>query len=205
MFSPRPHDLLRLPGPQVLPPDAPTWASHALSVTPWVVVRRAAAPMGRIAVGVRGTSRSQRYATAVDADDVCELVAPEDLAHVLPRGRRELASMCALDTMRPVLDKSGLAWGPTGSVGFELATAVPTATPESDLDLLVRLAFGSSGTLGRLAALHSELGFLAVRVDCQVETPFGAVALAELVCEPFDVMVRTAAGPRLVPRAVAVS
>jgi len=76
--------------------------------------------MGRIAVGVRGTSRSERYATAVDTDDVCEVVAPEDLAHVLPRGRRELAAICTLDTVRPVLDDTGLAWGPTGSVGFEL-------------------------------------------------------------------------------------
>jgi phosphoribosyl-dephospho-CoA transferase len=205
VLSPRPHDLLRLSRAGVLPPDVPAWANSALSVTPWVVVRRAVAPMGRIAVGVRGTSRSERYATAVDPDDVCKVVAPEDLAHVLPRGRRELAAMCTLDTVRPVLDDTGLPWGPTGSVGFELATGIPTVTTESDLDLLVRVPPGASGSLRLLAALHRELGSLAVRVDCQVETPSGAVALAELVGEASDVMARTAAGPRLVPRAVAVS
>jgi phosphoribosyl-dephospho-CoA transferase len=42
-------------------------------------------------------------------------------------------------------------------------------------------------------------------VDCQVETPSGAVALAELVDGPSDIMVRTAAGPRLVSRGEAVS
>ena len=42
MLSPRPHDLLRLARARVLPPDAPPWANNALSVTPWVVVRRAA-------------------------------------------------------------------------------------------------------------------------------------------------------------------
>ena len=158
MFSPRPHDLLRLSGRRV-PAAAPQWASRALVVTPWVVVRRAAAPTGRIAVGVRGTSRSERYATAVDPDDVCEVVAPEDLAHILPRAGRELAAMCTLDAVRPVLDDTGLPWGPTGSVGFELATGIPTATTESDLDLIVRIPRGSSETLTLLAALHREVPF----------------------------------------------
>jgi phosphoribosyl-dephospho-CoA transferase len=205
VFSPRPHDLLRLSGARVLLPDAPQWASSALSITPWVVVRRVAAPMGRIAVGVRGTSRTERYATSVDPDDVYEVAEPEDLAHVLARAGRELAAMCTLRTVRPVLDDTGLPWGPTGSVGFELATGVPTATPESDLDLLVRVPRSSSGVLTLLGALHREFRSLAVRVDCQLETPSGAVALAELVGGQSDVMVRTDAGPRLVPRAVAVS
>jgi phosphoribosyl-dephospho-CoA transferase len=204
VFSPRPHDLLRLSGRRV-PADAPQWASTTLSVTPWVVVRRAAAPPGRIAVGVRGTSRSERYATAVDPDDVCEVVEPENLANVLPSAGRELAAMCTLNAVRPVLDDTGLPWGPTGSVGFELATGIPAATTESDLDLIVRAPRGSSGALPLLAALHREFRSLAVRVDCQVETHSGAIALAELVGGQSDVMVRTAAGVRLVPRAVAVS
>lgn len=99
----------------------------------------------------------------------------------------------------------GCRGGPTGSVGFELATELPTATPVSDLDLLVRIPRGSSGVLTLLAALHREFRSLAVRVDCQIETLSGAVALAELVGGQSDVMVRTDAGPRLVPRAVAVS
>jgi phosphoribosyl-dephospho-CoA transferase len=162
-------------------------------------------PAGSGTDGVRGTSRSERYATAVDTDDVCEVVVPEDLAHVPSRGRRELPAMCTLDTVRPVLDDTGLPWGPTGSVGFELVTAIPTATPDSDLDLLVRVPRGVSAALTLLAALHRQFRSLTARVDCQVETPSGAFALAELVDGPSDVMVRTAAGPRLVPRAVAVS
>jgi phosphoribosyl-dephospho-CoA transferase len=63
----------------------------------------------------------------------------------------------------------------------------------------------SSEALPRLAALHRELRSLVVRVDCQVETSTGAVALAELVDEQSDIMVRTTDGPRLVPRAIAVS
>lgn len=204
MLSPRPHHLLRLRATPVLPPDAPRWAIDALCVTPWVVVRRAAAPVGRIAVGVRGTTRSERYALTVDSPDVCEVVAPEDLTHVIPMRDRELAAMCSLGTVRPLLDGTGLLWGPTGSVGFELATGVPTATPESDLDLVVRLPRGSSWA-SSLVALHRELQSLAPRVDCQVETSSGAVALAELIGGQSDVMLRTTEGPRLVPRAVAMS
>jgi phosphoribosyl-dephospho-CoA transferase len=202
VVSPRPHDLLRLPGPEVLPRDAPPWVRRGLGAAPWVVVRRAAAPTGLIAVGVRGASRSERYATEIDLDDVDEVAAPEDLAHMPPR--RELAVMSTLQAVRPLLDDTGLPWGPTGSVGFELATGIPTATPESDLDLLVRVPRGSAEVLARLAALYREFGSLAVRVDCQVGTSAGAVALAELVGGPCEVMVRTAQGPRLVPRAVAV-
>ena len=205
MFSTRPHDLLRLSNASLLAPEAPPWVTCALGATPWIVVRRGPAPMGRIAVGVRGTSRSERYATAVDPDDVCEVVGPEDLAHVLPRAGRELAAMCTLQSVRGALDDTRLPWGPTGSIGFELATGISTATTESDLDLLVRLPRGSQGGLVLLAALHREFRSLAVRVDCQVETPSGAVALAELAGGQSDVMLRTAAGPRLVPRAVAVS
>lgn len=155
-----------------------------------------------IAVGVRGASRSERYATEVHPDDVREVVEPEDLAHM--PARRELAVMSTLQTVRPLLDDTGLRWGPTGSVGFELTTGIPTATAESDLDLLVRVPRGSEEVLRCLAALHREFGHLAVRVDCQVETSAGAVALTELVGGPSEVMVRTAEGPRLVPRAVAV-
>ena len=204
MLSPRPHDLLRLSGRRV-PPDAPRWASAALGVTPWVVVRRAAAPTGRIAVGVRGTTRSERYATTVNPNDVCEVIEPENLANVLPRPGRDLAALCTLDAVRPILDDTGLPWGPTGSVGFELATGTPTATTKSDLDLIVRVPRGLPGVRELLAALHREFRSLAVRVDCQVETHSGAIALAELIGGQSDVMLRTGAGPRLVPRAVAVS
>ena len=56
-----------------------------------------------------------------------------------------------------------------------------------------------------LTAIHRDLAALPVRVDCQVETPLGAIALAELVSASDDVLVRTPDGPRLVERAVAVS
>lgn len=197
MFT-RPHDLLRLTGPVTLPDDAPAWAATALRSTPWVVVRRGPESAESIAVGVRGRTRSERYGTHLHAMDVREVVAPEALAHGATIGR-DMPAMDALRAVRYLLDGTGLAWGPTGSVAFELATGQPTVTADSDLDVLLRVG-GVADALPALTALHRELGELGTRVDCQVETRWGAVALAELVGPSPDVMLRTAGGPRLVAR-----
>jgi phosphoribosyl-dephospho-CoA transferase len=192
----RPHDLLRVTGPAALPADAPAWAVHALSDTPWVVVRRDRAPDGYLPVGVRGASRSDRYGTLVAAADVLETATPETLSDV---PGRDLPAMRTLRDLRPLLDDVGLAWGPTGSVGFELATGHPTATSASDLDLLIRLV-EFRGALPGLVSLNLAFGSAETRVDCQVETFCGAAALVELVEGRPEVMVRTADGPHLVDR-----
>jgi len=193
----RPHDLLRVTGPAALPADAPAWAAHALSGTPWVVVRRDRAPDGYLPVGVRGGSRSERYGTFVAAADVLETAPPEDLTDV---PGRDLPAIRTLRGLQPLLDDVRLAWGPTGSVGFELATGHPTATSTSDLDLVVRIA-DLRRALPALVSLNHAFDATECRVDCQVETPCGAVSLTELVDGRSQVMVRTAEGPRLVDRA----
>ena len=200
MLAPRPHDLLRLSGARPLPADAPGWAWDALSTVPWVVVRRAAAPPGLIAVGVRGARRSERHAMAVHPDDVVNVVAPEQLATADTRANRDLPAMRALRDIRPTLDEARVSWGPTGSVGFELATGAATATDASDLDLVLRAPLLTREALDQLAEFHRAFGRLGTRVDCQVETPSGAIALAELAGDNTQVMVRTPAGARLMPR-----
>jgi phosphoribosyl-dephospho-CoA transferase len=204
--SPRPHDLLRLPvmAADFLADDAPSWTRRALRATPWVVVRRAAAPDGLIAVGVRGRERSHRYAWTVRQRDVLETVTPEDLADVGPPAARQVQAIQALSAVRAPLNDAGMAWGPTGSVGFELATGAPTATSDSDLDLVLRAPLLKPAALVRLAVLHHNLTRLGVRIDCQVETSTGAIALAELVSASRDVLVKTSDGPLLLQRTVAV-
>lgn len=184
--APRPHDLLRLRRAEP-PVDAPAWVPDALRVTPWVVVRRAVADDGLVGVGVRGRERWQRYAWTAPVDAVVETVTPEMLAHATPT--RDLPVFRALRSVRPILD--GVCWGPTGSVGFELATRTRAATATSDLDIVVRQPIPN---------LYELLTTLDVRVDCQVETQWGAVALAELASGADDVLVRTPTGPILHPR-----
>jgi phosphoribosyl-dephospho-CoA transferase len=178
-----PHDLLRL-GRSVSPAGAPEWVGTALAEAPWVVVRRATAGPGLIPVGVRGRTRADRFAFDLDPSTVAEVVRPEDLA------RRPGTH---LDRARDVLDPTGWVWGPTGSVGFELATGRPTVTPDSDLDLIIRAA-----TLPPLHELRLLQQDLPPRADCLIETPDGALALAELVSGTRQALLRTAAGPRLV-------
>ena len=97
----------------------------------------------------------------------------------------------------PLLQASGLCWGPTGSVGFELASGIPTATITSDLDVVIHapqpLAWQTA------EALLTHLGEASARLDVQIETPCGALALAEYVRRgPYGqaaLLVRTSAGP----------
>ncbi|HEY6573589.1 MAG TPA: malonate decarboxylase holo-ACP synthase, partial [Mycobacterium sp.] len=169
-MPPRPHDLLRLSDAAAdsLPADAPSWVRCALRATPWVVVRRAAAPDGLIAVGIRGSGRAERHAWSITPEGVRRLVAPEDLADVDPTTGNEVAAIGALRSVRTFLVEAEVPWGPTGSVGFELATGSPTASPDSDLDLVVRTPHLTSAVLSRLTALHDHFDRLDVCVDCQV-------------------------------------
>lgn len=106
MPSARPHDLLRVTGPAALRADAPAWAVHAISGTPWVVVRRDRVPDGYLPVGVRGATRSERYGTLVAAADVLETAPPETLTDV---PGRDLPAMRTMRDLRPLLDDVGLA------------------------------------------------------------------------------------------------
>lgn len=195
MMHPRPHDLLMLSGTR-LADDAPRWVRAALQATPWVVVRRGSAPPDHVAVGVRGSDRSHRHATIVACGHFRRVATPETLAQLVPP-QRDVPAIVALHRIRTRMQILGLPWGPTGSVGFELASGVPTATPDSDLDLVVRVDDLSAPTLGRLTNAHNMFERLPTRVDCQVELPGGAVALAELLSGQSDVLARTCAGPRL--------
>jgi phosphoribosyl-dephospho-CoA transferase len=92
------------------------------------------------------------------------------------------------------------SWGPTGSVGFELVSRKPVVTATSDLDLLIR----APKTLSReratqmLSELESHARHVGIRVDVQLETPAGGVALAEWAAGKPRVMARHARGPSLV-------
>ncbi len=194
------HDLLRL---RSLAPadDAPCWLADAFSEAPFAVVRRAEAPSGFVAVGFRGPSRSDRYGTLVALDAVLSVWSPEDLLYRRPSSEREtLSAFTALTQIIAAGDFRSFAWGPTGSVGFELATAQPTVTRVSDLDLLVRtpspLARAHARTLRTtLERIERDCG---LRIDAQLETPAGGVALGEWAQDKPRVMVRSARGPSLV-------
>lgn len=182
------HDLLWGMTPAQLPADAPWWAVESLSAGQPVVVRRALSADGFVAVGVRGVSREQRLAAFMPVDSIACRVSPEALCHV--ECERDLPVMQALRQLRPMLDDCGWIWGVSGSVGFELASGFAAMHAASDLDLILRTPQMVSRNQAReLVAFFDRA---ACRVDMQLQTPFGAVALREWASGSARVLLKNA-------------
>lgn len=193
------HALLRIARPGALLGVGvfPAWAEAALARAPWVVVRRARSCDGLIPVGVRGATRAERLAAWLPPQAVLECLTPPQLAgRARWQSAAQVPALAALAAVAALMHRQLLDWGPCGSVGFELASGVATATADSDLDLMV----GARTPLTRAAAaeLHAALALLPVRADVLLEGPQGAVALGEYAAARRPLLLRTADGPRLV-------
>ncbi|MFD5144587.1 malonate decarboxylase holo-ACP synthase [Streptomyces sp. NPDC058401] len=199
--GPRPHDLLRITDPaRVLPIDPAadrTALRAALERAPWVVVRRDVRDREFLPVGVRGATRSLRWAARVPRTAVAEVLTPANLldrARPVPRDLPVFHALAALPgPARPAWVR---AWGPGGSAAFELAAAVATATRSSDLDLVADVP--APVPPGEAARLLAVLARLPVRIDLQFQTPYGGIAAAELARGEAQVLLRTDLGPFLV-------
>jgi phosphoribosyl-dephospho-CoA transferase len=197
------HDLIRLREPIALTMDAstPAWVEPALKRAPWVVVRRGPVRDGMIPVGVRGLARQERFAAVLAIAEIAGRLSPEELTesrHVITRRRKDEApALAALARVAPILASRGHRWGPGGSVGFEIATGVATATWSSDLDLILRQdhRLGLDEAIDLRAALSEAAA--PARVDVLLETPRGGVSLADLAAMRARVLVRAPDGPRL--------
>ena len=169
------HDLLWGMTAAQLPADAPQWAIESLAAGQPVVVRRAVSAEGWVAVGVRGVVREQRLAAFMALEAVVRRVSPEALCHV--DCERDLPVMQALKQLRPMLDDCGWVWGVSGSVGFELASGFTAMHAASDLDLILRTPqLITRNQARKLVELFDQA---VCRVDMQLQTPFGAVAIRE--------------------------
>jgi phosphoribosyl-dephospho-CoA transferase len=198
------HNLLRVRDPMALTVDnsAPEWVAPVLRQTPWVVVRRGYLQHGSIPVGVRGATRTQRFATLLAIAEIAEQVSPEELTDfrsaLQPMRRDAVPALAALTRVAPLLERRRYRWGPGGSVGFELATGASTATPSSDLDVILRQTHRLEPH--EVSALRAALVEAAApaRIDVLLETPHGGVSLADLAARSTHVLVRTPHGARLV-------
>ena len=197
------HNLLRVRDPIALAMDdsAPEWVGPVLRQTPWVVVRRGYLQDGSIPVGVRGATRTQRFAACLTMAEIAEQVSPEELTDfrsVVQATRRDaVPALAALTRVAPLLERRRYRWGPGGSVGFELATGAAITTASSDLDVILRQAhrLEPRDADALLAALVEAAA--PARIDVLVETPHGGVSLADLAARPTHVLVRTPHGVRL--------
>lgn len=189
-----PHDLLWGMTPEQLPAEAPAWAREVLAAGQPVVVRRALAEAGQIAVGVRGPSREQRYGTWMAVAAVTRGVRPEALC--LSQGQYDWPALRALSQLRGALAACGWVWGVSGSAGFELASGIAALHQGSDLDLILR----TPQALPREQAqpLLALLDTAPCPVDMQLQTPAGAVALREWASGTGRVLLKSASGAYLV-------
>jgi phosphoribosyl-dephospho-CoA transferase len=200
----RVHDLLRLRNPEDLVAEGPIpgWVLVSLERAPWVVVRRPVYDKSLVAVGVRGCSRNQRFAALLPFGRIVHCVSPEQLTSpagwMRSAGPEKIQAFQVLEELSSLYSCYGLEWGPTGSVGFELASRLPAVNLSSDLDLIIRSECPFDRELARI--LHQVHEQVAIRVDVLLETPYGAVALAEYAQREAgaSVLLRTCAGPKLV-------
>ena len=177
----RVHDLLHIDPHSLLDGTAPSWVNQALSSCPWVVVRRVRAPAGEIAVGVRGDTRSERWGGFLSKDLIGKVVRPADLLFVEQSSIPRFTP--AMKVLQEVIDRwrdLTLPWGPTGSVGFELATGSQVTSEASDLDIAIRAP--ARITVERARTLWQRVVGLQTRVDIRVETPQCGFSLQEYAC-----------------------
>lgn len=186
------HDLLWGMTPAHLPTDAPAWVLEVIAAGHPVVVRRAVAEPGQVAVGVRGRLREQRFAALMPLAAVQRRVIPEALRGVV--SPRDLPALRALEQLRPILAQE--TWGVTGSAGFELASGIEALHEQSDLDLILRAP--ERLERGDAQDLLAILDTAECAVDLQLQTPFGAVALREWAGGSRRVLLKTSRGAHLV-------
>jgi phosphoribosyl-dephospho-CoA transferase len=197
---PRVHDLLYLRSETIHPAcmtELP-WVQMAMRRNQWVVVRRVNAPADKIAVGVRGTDRNQRWGGLVEMADVALIKQPLQLRISLAHdSRKAVPALKTLALVEKELAEIDLSWGPVGSVGFELATGDRVTTETSDLDLAL---FASQRITRPIARdLWDTLSSLPAKVDVRVETPCCGFSLEEYALRrSAKTMVRTPDGQQLV-------
>jgi phosphoribosyl-dephospho-CoA transferase len=153
-----------------------------------------------VPVGVRGNKRNERFAAFLPLHAIVEHITPESLtaksiwtAHAR---FQQMKALQALEVIKPLFNGLNILWGPTGSVGFELASGHHSVNDSSDLDVIIR--FEQPPLLELAKKILNILARVPARMDVQIETSIGAVALTEFVQGNGLVLLRTNTGPRLV-------
>ncbi|MFP7734752.1 malonate decarboxylase holo-ACP synthase [Priestia aryabhattai] len=191
------HDLLQLKEEAKLISYTaiPEWVECSLARAPFVVVRRSVHRDRLIPVGIRGERRNQRFGAFLSEHAIKQATRPEDLTSLFQNGySRKIPAISALEEVAVIL--KDFVWGPTGSVGFELASGAEVVTTTSDLDVLIRLS--SYLSIEQAKMILSKLKRCPVSVDVQVETEKGAFSLAEYAKGEETLLLRTVYGPTLI-------
>lgn len=196
------HDLLRIGHSSELRSEypIPAWVHESIARTKWVVKRRNDIKEGLVPIGVRGKFRHERFAACIPFSSIEEIRTPVELVDLANRrmaSRKESIPVFAvLEDIDSYYRELGIRWGPTGSLGYELASGYPAAHFDSDLDIAI---YAQQPVEYKTAALWSRFHQkLSVRIDALLETPMGACSLTEFINSTDRLLLRTKKGPRMV-------
>ncbi|MGM0876062.1 MAG: malonate decarboxylase holo-ACP synthase [Bacillota bacterium] len=193
-----PHDLLEVESVADLISYSPLpeWVEMSIAKAPYVVVRRARASEGLVAVGVRGSMRNERFAAFLPVNHIVSRITPEQLAQEKKWNDHSKGIFCCLEQVSNIMNVYSLMWGPVGSVGFELVSGKETTTRTSDIDIVIRFEEGFTISFAR--EIEEEIKKYHVRVDVQIDAIEGAFSLSEYAASGGQpVLLRTMDGPML--------
>ena len=196
----RTHDLLEIDpaGFLSLHASVPEWAVRELRRAPFLVVCRGLVSEQTIPVGVRGLERNQRWAAFCPTALVKSVTTPPQLLkRAVPMFRADsvpaFRSLSLLEERWTNLDRT---WGPGGSVGFELATGIHAARPESDLDIV--LYADRRITTDEAKSVCGVTSGLPSAIDIRVETKACGFSLKEYASQgSAPILLRTPYGVKL--------
>lgn len=189
------HDIIRFRdvGTIAFHEGVPDWVKARPTSQHYAVVRRMKTTTQTVAIGLRGKGRSERIAGFINKAEIEEIITPRSLVSGMAhyRDSRFRAVLSEVDT---IVSPFGYEWGPTGSIGFELATGIPVTTATSDLDMTVYVPSGPDYQV--LVQLYEQLEQCSLRIDTQIEFgQMGAALLTDIVKFKSGFLLRTSSGP----------
>lgn len=191
------HDIVKFESIDVLEKTTPIpdWVFNAPAAKNYGVVRRMPIMDDMVPIGLRGNTREQRFGTFIHKSRIVEVMTPIELVDRIEGYTNEI-HLPTLKKIKQAFEQFNLRWGPTGSVGFELATGISVTTERSDIDVCIYM-----DAIDRelLVEVGKFLKTLERRVDVQVElASVGAFLLHDfLKHEKLGFVIRTPFGPQL--------
>lgn len=177
------------------PLNVPDWVKNAPASQKFGVVRRMPITNKTVPIGLRGDTREKRHGAFIHESNIVQVITPESLVNRIEQFKDQIYYP-ALKDIKDEFEKHHLTWGPTGSVGFEIATAIPVTSPTSDIDICVYVDEIDTALLGEVGHFLESRNR---RIDVQVEVPaIGAFLLNDyLNSAETGFIVRTKFGPHL--------
>lgn len=184
-----PHDIVKIKRDASI-----SWPSWCPETDLFATVRRGQVVSGQVALGLRGASRSQRFAFSLPEEAILSVTHPNELVdRTILEPKKQCYQVVQLyaQAQKILVDHD---WGVGGSLGFELATGIDTIHPKSDLDLVLYCEQKADLPLDLVKRYPTFFD----QVDLQVITKKGGFLLKEYLQYPDKkILLKTLAGPVL--------